>query len=97
MLTNETTNNLLETLHFLWRISAGSVTVEAGDKAKASWVGTYAKNAPHNDQPGAPNNVRAPFGTNYAIAGGCSSGLEIRDTIQTSDVFCLQGFLRHHL
>jgi hypothetical protein len=44
--------------------------VEAGDKAKASWVGTYAKNAPHNDNVGAPNNVRAPGGTNYAIAGG---------------------------
>jgi hypothetical protein len=64
---NHTTINLLA---MLLRVSAGSVTVEAGDKAKASWVGTYAKNAPHNDQPGAPNNVRAGFGTNYAIAGG---------------------------
>jgi hypothetical protein len=52
------------------RVFAGTVTVEAGDKAKAGWSGAYSKNAPHNDQPGAPNNVRAGFGTNYAIAGG---------------------------
>lgn len=48
---------------------AGTVTVEAGDKAKASWVGAYSKNAPNNDLVGAPNNVRSAAGTNYAIAG----------------------------
>ncbi|KAF6250367.1 hypothetical protein COO60DRAFT_881517 [Scenedesmus sp. NREL 46B-D3] len=37
----------------------GTVTVEAGDKAKASWVGAFSKNAPSNDHVG---------GTNYAVA-----------------------------
>jgi hypothetical protein len=38
---------LLEVLRLRHIAAAGSVTVEAGDKAKASWVDTFAKNAPH--------------------------------------------------
>jgi hypothetical protein len=78
--------------------------VEAGDKAKASWVGTYAKNAPNNDLVGAPNNVRSAAGTNYAVAGGFKclhAYAEIRSNCMhhagkpgnNTDAWCLQQYL----
>ncbi|WIA41683.1 hypothetical protein OEZ86_009030 [Tetradesmus obliquus] len=61
----------------------GTVTVEAGDKAKASWVGAYSKNAPNNDLVGAPNNVRSAAGTNYAIAANLDSEYAFQRGVHT--------------